>query len=165
MHVHSHYSDGADSIDDVLAQAKEAGITHISFVDHDTIASLREAREKGAQYGITIISGIEISAFDFKRNRKVHVLGFRYDEQAVHLQALCDGILARRQSHSLWQIRRLRESGIDVDEAAIAESAKPSNTIYKQHIMEQITDAPYDSKDYQSLYRSLFKGDGPLQGH
>ena len=34
LHVHSTYSDGSDHVEMVLAQAKQRGVTQISFVDH-----------------------------------------------------------------------------------------------------------------------------------
>ncbi|MDQ0206966.1 PHP domain-containing protein [Alkalicoccobacillus murimartini] len=164
LHVHSHYSDGSDSVEEVIKQAKHQNVTHLSFVDHDTVTSLPEAMEQGQKVGIHIIPGIEISAYDFKRNRKVHVLGYGYDTQARYLTELCQAILHRRHTHSLWQIDQLNAHGYHMDKSQVIDTAKPSSTIYKQHIMKQLTDAPYSSETYQSLYRSLFKGDGPASG-
>lgn len=164
LHVHSNFSDGVDSVETVIRTAKANGVTHLSFVDHDTTAGLQEAEKFGEMYGISIIPGIEISAYDFKRNRKVHVLGYYYDPEAVHIRRICEPLLQRRQEHSLWQIGRLNESGYDLDKNEIQHTALPSQTIYKQHIMAHLTTASYHSEDYQKLYRKLFKNDGPAAG-
>ena len=164
LHVHSRYSDGSEHAGTVMKQASQRGVTHISFVDHDTVKGLPKILELGEKYGIKAIPGIEISAFDFKRNRKVHVLGYNYQSEATHIQAICNPLLKRRQEHSLWQIEQIRAAGYELDIAAIKELAKPSETIYKQHIMDNLTDATYTSPTYKELYRSLFKGNGVASG-
>jgi hypothetical protein len=147
-----------------MKQASEHGVTHISFVDHDTVKGLPEVLELGEKYGIEVIPGIEISAYDFKRDRKVHVLGYNYHPEAVHIQSICEELLQRRQAHSLWQIAQLIAVGYELDVEAIMECAKPSKTIYKQHIMHQLTEEVYMSTEYKRLYKSLFKGDGVASG-
>lgn len=164
LHVHSRYSDGSEHAETVMKLASQRGITHISFVDHDTVKGLHEVLELGRKYGIKVIPGIEISAFDFKRNRKVHVLGYNYHPKATHIQAICNPLLKRRQEHSMWQIDQIREAGYELDIETIKESARPSETIYKQHIMQNLTDAAYTSSMYKELYKSLFKGNGVASG-
>lgn len=164
LHVHSNYSDGSDSAESVMKQATERGVTHISFVDHDTVKGQSEVLKLGDKYGIEVIPGIEISAYDFKRDRKVHVLGYNYEPSAVHIQSICDELLKRRQSHSLWQIEEIITAGYELEVEAIMETAKPSETIYKQHIMHHLTNAHYTSAEYKKLYKSLFKVDGVAAG-
>lgn len=164
MHVHSHYSDGSDSIEDVLQQASLNGVKHLSFVDHDTVENYAEARALAAKYEINVIPGVEISAYDYCRNRKVHVLGYHYRPEAVHIKAICEPLLRRRHAHSLWQIKQIKAAGFHLDEEKIIETAKPSKTIYKQHIMKHLTDEPFFSPGYKRLYRKLFKGAGIAAG-
>ena len=164
LHVHSSYSDGFDSVQDVLRKAKENGLTHISFVDHDTTDGLEEITSLAELYGITVIPGIEISAYDFKRNRKVHILGYNYHPEAKHIRAICDPILQKRQQHSLWQIKQIRSIGYELDHERIIKQALPSKTIYKQHIMKELIKAPYDAREYKQLYQKLFKNTGVASG-
>ncbi|QGH36699.1 PHP domain-containing protein [Gracilibacillus salitolerans] len=160
LHVHSHYSDGSDSVEELMQQAVKANVTDISIVDHDTVAGWPEMKRLGKKYGINVIPGIEISAYDYKRDRKVHVLGYHYRTEATHIHALCAPLLNRRHENSLWQIEQIRSLGYRIDQDEIAETAKPSQAIYKQHIMRHITNESYTSADYRLVYRSLFKGEG-----
>ncbi|PIC87000.1 phosphatase [Sporosarcina sp. P20a] len=164
LHVHSHYSDGSDSVYTVFQKAAEAGLTHISFVDHDTVAGWKEIQTVSEKFGITALSGIEISAYDFQRQRKVHVLGYNYDSDAVHIQSICQPLLERRHAHSLWQIEQIIKAGYLLDKERIFESAKFSGTVYKQHIMKELTEDPFTSAAYQRLYKELFKGQGVASG-
>ncbi|WP_087973822.1 PHP domain-containing protein [Oceanobacillus rekensis] len=164
LHVHSTYSDGASSVLEVMSLAKQNGVTHISFVDHDTVQGLEEIRRQGDIHGIEVIPGIEISAYDFKRNRKVHVLGYNYHPDAVNIKALCEPILERRNKHSLWQIEQIRAAGYMLETQEIMESAKPSMAVYKQHIMQHLTKESFSSEKYQTLYKQLFKQKGVAAG-
>ncbi|GGA33947.1 PHP domain-containing protein [Psychrobacillus lasiicapitis] len=164
LHVHSSFSDGSEAVETVLKLAKERDVTQISFVDHDTVKGLSKVCMLGEKYQIEVIPGIEISAYDFKRDRKVHILGYNYDPEAVHIRAICDDLLKRRQTHSLWQIKQIQKAGYKLDVEKIIETAKPSETIYKQHIMRHLTEADYTSLSYKQLYKSLFKGVGVASG-
>lgn len=164
LHLHSNYSDGSESMEEVVKRAKQAGLTEISFVDHDRQINVAEARRLSKLYDMKIIPGIEISAYDFVRNRKVHILGYRYKEDAQHIATLCDTVLQRRQQHSLAQLEKIIAAGYDIQAKEVEKYAKHSEVIYKQHMMHALTDAPFQSEQYQSLYRSLFKGDGIASG-
>ena len=90
---------------------------------------------EGKKHGITVIPGIEISAYDFTRNRKVHILGYLFDKEATNIQELCDPLLKRRHENSLWQIEQLQKNNFDIRLEDVAEKAMMSGVIYKQHIM------------------------------
>lgn len=160
LHVHSHYSDGYSSVEELLQMASKQGITQLSVVDHDTAGGIESAQIAGESYGITVIPGIEISAYDFSRNRKVHILGYSFDKIATHIQELCNPLLIRRHENSLWQIEQLQKNQFDIEFEAVAEKAEMSGVIYKQHIMHALTEEPFTSYYYKQLYQKVFKGNG-----
>ncbi|MFF5994108.1 PHP domain-containing protein [Lysinibacillus sp. KU-BSD001] len=164
LHTHSRYSDGSETLEQLFQQAKAAGITHLGVVDHDTTAHHAEGRQLAAQYNIVFIAGVEISAYDFQRQRKVHMLGYGFQGECPHIQALCAPLLARRHAHSLWQVGRIQEAGFALDKEQALAFARESGTLYKQHIMNALTEEAYDAKNYQTLYRSLFKQAGVAAG-
>ena len=118
FHVHSTMSDCSDTFEQVLAQARERGIECLAFTNHDTTAGLAEARELGERMGVQVVGGIEVSAYDFERGRKVHVLGLGIEEGAPALAALCGPVLERRNANTHWQLDRLVEAGYAVDVGA-----------------------------------------------
>lgn len=160
LHVHSHYSDGSDSVEKIMKKAVQANLTHTSIVDHDTTSGWSDIHTLGNKYGMEVIPGIEISAYDYKRNRKVHILGYHYRLDAPHIRALCQPLLRRRHQNSLWQIDNIRAAGHTMDLDRIQDIASPSQAIYKQHIMRYLTKASYTSIVYQTFYKQLFKGNG-----
>ena len=153
-------SDGSDTFEQVLEQAAQRGVERLAFTNHDTTAGLTAARELGERLGVQVVGGIEVSAYDFERGRKVHILGLGIEEGAPALAALCGPTLERRHANSLWQLDRLVEAGYEVDVERALELGRASTCLYKQHLMAALTSEPYPSAGYRTLYRSLFKDGG-----
>lgn len=160
LHVHTIASDGSDTFAEVLAQAKRRGIHRIAFTNHDTTYGLDEAVELGERSGVEVVGGVEVSAYDFERGRKVHILGLGLREGSPAVEALCGPMLNRRNANSLWQLDRLVEAGYGIDVQRALTLGAASTCLYKQHLMAALTDEPYPSAGYRTLYRSLFKDGG-----
>ncbi|MEA5020731.1 MAG: PHP domain-containing protein [Gordonibacter sp.] len=160
FHVHTTMSDGSDTFEEVLQQARARGIERIAFTNHDTTVGLDEAYALGARYNIEVVGGIEVSAWDARCQRKVHVLGLGVYEGAPALAALCNPLLDRRRANSLWQLDRLVESDYEVDVDYALALGRASTCLYKQHLMAALTKDPYPSSAYRTLYTSLFKEGG-----
>lgn len=164
LHVHSNFSDGKDNVKKVLDLAQKREVEILSFVDHDTNLTYSEALSYANQLGIKLIPGIEISAYDFKRKRKVHILGYKYDIDAPNIKKLTEPLLRQRHLHSLSQIEKIEEYGIDVDIDEVKKHIGPAGIIYKQHIMHVISGEHFTSPKYTTKYRTLFKNSGPASG-
>lgn len=160
LHVHSTISDGSYTFGEVLSQARERGLTCVAFTNHDTTRGLAEAQAAGERMGVQVVGGVEVSAYDFARKRKVHVLGLGLSEGSRAVEQLCSPVIERRDALSRWQLDRLVEAGFDVDVDYALSLAAASTCLYKQHIMAALTQAPFTSFAYQDLYHQLFKGDG-----
>ena len=52
LHVHTTMSDGSDTFEEVLVQARERGVARIAFTNHDTTRGLDGAAALGARYGV-----------------------------------------------------------------------------------------------------------------
>lgn len=160
LHVHTTVSDGSDTFEELLGQARERGIERIAFTNHDTTQGLDEAIGLGESFDVQVVGGIEVSAWDMKRNRKVHVLGYGLKEHSPAVAALCGPVLERRNANSLWQLDQLVAAGYGVDVEHALRLGHASTCLYKQHLMDALTDEPYASPRYRTLYRSVFKDGG-----
>lgn len=93
MHIHTYYSDGGQSPEDVVAGAKRAGVNLISVTDHDNSNARHAVKELALKAGITAVDGEEISAYD--GDVKVHILGYGMDyTNPVYVafnKLLCEG--------------------------------------------------------------------------
>ena len=79
LHIHTSYSDGKMTPEELVAAAKEAGLRYIAITDHDTVDGVTHLYEEGLlpAKGIGIIPGIEFSAHHEKR--EIHILGYNVD--------------------------------------------------------------------------------------
>lgn len=159
MHVHSNISDGKDSIEEILKKAKDIKLDKIALTNHDTIEGLEEAVELGEKYGVGVIKGVEISAYDFRRNKKVHILGYKFQE-GKNIEKLCKRVREDRHKNSLWQLDNMESLGYKIDKEKIL---KDRHVLYKQHILENLIEKGYTDKIYGDLYKKIFKNGGPLE--
>lgn len=165
LHIHSNVSDGSMSRDEIIESAKKKNLDSISITDHDFILSVEESESYINKYkDIRLIPGIEISAYDFKRKRKVHILGYNFNLEGSNIKELCKGTLKKRQENSLRQLNTIISEGYDIDKWEVLEKVSGSGVLYKQHIMEALVKAGYTNNIYSYLYKKLFKGNGICKG-
>ncbi len=160
LHIHTDISDGSFTTEEVIKLAKEKGLTHIAITNHDTVKGLKEAIKLGEKYGVVVIPGIEISAYDNKRNRKVHLLGYGFELEAKNIKRLCDRLLKDRNEMTLKQTEIIKNLGYDISIEDVRKYAKNSDISYKQHIMQVMIDKGYIDEIYSPLYKELFKNSG-----
>lgn len=107
LHVHTYYSDGMQSPQDVIAAAVKRGLGLVAVTDHDTMLAHAEVARLAKEAGIYAVDGIEISAYS---SVKVHVLGYgldcdsrrfrEYYRSAVEgAEARCRDILSKLKRH------------------------------------------------------------------
>lgn len=77
LHIHTTYSDGADSLVEVLKKAEENNLEYISITDHDNCNAYKELSnlDIGKYYTGEIIPGIEIKCG--YKGRLIEVLGYK----------------------------------------------------------------------------------------
>ena len=99
LHIHSNFSDGTDSISELLAKILEldSEINIFALTDHDTITGALKLREiMPENQNIKFFQGIEFSCI--ANNGKCHILGLNYDENnKIFQDALRTGENLRRE--------------------------------------------------------------------
>ncbi|MCC6144667.1 MAG: PHP domain-containing protein [Candidatus Hydrogenedentes bacterium] len=131
LHLHSHYSDGADAPADVVARAKVLGIDAIALTDHDTTAGLAEGRAVAVNAGIEWVDGVEISAV--LQRQEVHVLGLGIDPENEILANALTRLGQKRESRGHDILGRLAECGIHLDEVLLQEEVG-GKAVSRMHI-------------------------------
>ena len=83
LHVHTTYSDGADSLIEVLKKAEEMELSYISITDHDNCNAYKELKNIDIKkyYTGTIIPGIEIKCG--YKGRLIEILGYKIDTEKM----------------------------------------------------------------------------------
>jgi phosphoribosyl 1,2-cyclic phosphate 1,2-diphosphodiesterase len=166
LHCHTNISDCPLTTEEVIQLALEQGVTHLAITNHDTTKGLSEAIQIGKKNGIEIIPGIEISGFDFQRNRRVHILGYLIEPGHDAIQSLCQPIVEKRHSNSYEMVQRLIAAGFNISWERCLELAQGGTGVYKQHIMHALMEKKYTGSIYGALYKKLFSRgqDGEVPG-
>ncbi len=154
LHCHSIHSDGSTSVKRLMELAAIRGLSAISLTDHDTFSGFEEAVYYGERYGVEVIHGTEISAYDFERKRLVHMLCYRSQRPEL-LETLFQKIAKNRYNAMCGAMTKISERyGITLE--MVEENAKDSVTVFKSHIMKTLMEAGYTEKLYGDLYKDIF---------
>lgn len=137
LHVHSTASDGTNTPTELVALAKEAGLSAFALTDHDTIQGLAEARRAAKTAGIELVPGIELST-DYNGS-EVHILGYYLDEQNPEfLQKLNEFINSRDLRNEKMAVL-LQKEGFDITmEELIKEN--PDSVITRAHFARYLVE-------------------------
>lgn len=154
LHCHTKLSDGSMGIEDIIEQAKRTNIEWLSITDHDTMASFSRAGILGERFGVNILKGVELSAWDKKRNCKVHILCYA-PRKPDRLEGLCLKSCEIRKECSKEMIAKVMEK-YPITMESILKHTTASKSIFKQHIMRALIDYGYALEFYGSLDSELF---------
>lgn len=86
LHLHSTFSDGNDTPEEVVSKAAKSGFSCISITDHDTCKGWDEAYEAALKHGVELIPGIEVSAH--RGGSSVHILGYMVNLKSEALEKI-----------------------------------------------------------------------------
>lgn len=154
LHCHSTFSDGSLGIEEIIVQAKRTQVDFLSITDHDSLSSSSRAKVLGERHGVHIIPGVELSAWDKKRNAKVHILCYA-PQKPERLEGLCLKSCAIRKESAKEMIEKIT-SLYPIPIQAILKYSTSSKSIFKQHIMRALVDYGYTTELYGELNNQLF---------
>ncbi len=156
-HIHSNYSDSDQTLDQILNQACQQKLEAIALTDHDCVEGALQAAKLSQD--LEVVLGIEISAQD-EQGKPIHILGYDFDPEAVHLRKLCQKTLIQQQERSLWQIDQLQRAGYSITVDEVNQRLGHGGWIYKQHIMDVLTEKGIAESLNGDFYRKIFKNGG-----
>jgi predicted metal-dependent phosphoesterase TrpH len=113
LHSHTHESDGTFSPEQLVAEARRAGVRTLAITDHDTFAGYDQARAYAKQASLDLICGIELST---KLHRQsVHLLGYFFDQSRLpEFRLWLLTLQASRRERNVRLVERLRSLGFDI---------------------------------------------------
>ncbi len=78
FHIHSDFSDGSDSVEEIVNNVRRAGLDAFSLTDHDAVDGCREIKKFLRDDDAFFINGVEVSSEN--EYGKFHILGYCFDE-------------------------------------------------------------------------------------
>lgn len=147
LHIHSNFSDGFYTPEQILKIASKNGVRKMSITDHDTISAYSEQTIKLAkELNIELIKGVEMSTS--YKGFGVHILGYGFDLNNEELKKALELLNASRQNYFEEVSGVLNSLGfvVNVDEISKA------NVVTKSHIAKDIVSNPQNEKLLEKIY-------------
>lgn len=158
LHTHSSVSDGTDTPAELVRAAARSGLAVVALTDHDTWDGLAEAARTGAEIGLEVVPGVEMSCGH--RGSSVHLLGYGGDRTdpawAAELARIRDGRTERIPA----MLRRLAALGMPLTEEEVAAQARNTPSIGRPHIADALVARGYVASRDEAFAGYLAEG-GP----
>lgn len=132
LHTHTSYSDGLDTPALLVTKAAQQGLHCIAVTDHDILTALPEAYEAGADCGVEIIAGVELTV-QYGAYDDIHVLGYGFDPAALPLQTRLAAVQEHRVQRGIEMLARIntllqQEGKAPLDTQRVLDSARGALT-------------------------------------
>lgn len=121
LHLHTSYSDGTLSPQEIVELAAKKGLTAIAITDHDTVSGVVPAQQRGVALGIEVIPGIEFTTEAY--NKEIHILGHFIDINNSSLLSELGRLQKSREERIIKICQKLGEIGVSIDPEAVFKIA------------------------------------------
>src|SRR3989339_141430 len=147
LHLHTTYSDGVYSPEDVVKLSRDNGLDVISLTDHDTAGAYQELGEKETN-GLRIIRGVEITAnYD---GSEMHILGYFKGVLSGQLQDFLNNTQAERISRIKEGLTNLRKHNINLSYDELNEFNK-GESVGRNHLANLLVARGYAASVKESF--------------
>jgi len=158
LHLHTYFSDGFYSPEELIRRACVQGLSAIALTDHDTTDGVERAILSGARYGVEVIPAIELSTQGFSdKHDEIHILGYYINWRTVYFQkklALFRGARLKR-AHAICD--KLNGLDIPIDRKVIFEM-EGQGSVGRMHIAKALFAGGYVKDIDEAFQKYLIKG-------
>jgi 3',5'-nucleoside bisphosphate phosphatase len=127
----------------------------LALTDHDDVRGYAEMAESGAEQGVDVISGVEISSW--RHGVDIHILAYGFDPLDSGLTRMLESSRATRKDRAVRMVRKLAELGAPIEMEAVLSIAGDAS-IGRPHVARALVDAGHVGTIREAFDRWL--GDG-----
>ena len=110
LHIHTFFSDGDLSPEEIIEESISRNISYISITDHDNLTGYKKANSiinKSRNSNLKIVPGIELSSS--VNNSNIHLLAYFFDPNDKDLNSIIKTLQLRRNDFAKFAIKKLNE--------------------------------------------------------
>lgn len=138
LHLHTYFSDGTYSPEEIVSKSHKAGLSAIAVVDHDTVEGINPVLMAAAKSEVEVIPGIELSAED--DGSEIHILGYFVDYESKDFLKNLDLLKKNRIERIHKIVKKLNDLGVDLNPQDVLDIAK-NGTAGRLHIARAMVKA------------------------
>ncbi|MFH1622108.1 MAG: PHP domain-containing protein [Candidatus Omnitrophota bacterium] len=156
LHLHTNFSDGTFTPEQLVKVTKNVGLACIAITDHDCISGIEPAIRE-ADNDLEVIPGIELTAeID---SAEIHILGYFIDHNSNSLEQELDKINLIRRKRVYGILEKLKSLGMDLKPEDVFEISG-LGSVGRLHIARAMQKRGFISNIYEAF--SKYIGDkGP----
>ena len=117
LHLHTQFSDGTFTPEELVLHAQKGGLSCIALTDHDTVEGCARTAAACAAVKMEFITGAELTAEH--QDTEVHIIGYFLDTQNPGLLARIATFQAVRQNRIHEMVAALNKMGIPLKVEAV----------------------------------------------
>jgi hypothetical protein len=155
LHAHTTASDGSFTPRELVAHAREIGLTAVGITDHDTFAGWDEAFAAGEELSVEIVPGIELSVAG--EAGKFHLLGYYVNRDSELGEVLRD-IVEEREKRNKIIFDRLAKLGMPLDESEVRSLAADEGVLGRPHFARAMMKRGYVTSVQEAFDKYLADG-------
>ena len=155
LHLHTRFSDGTYSPEELAAAARRKGLCAIALTDHDTVEGCAPTAEACGREGIEFIPGSELTAQ--WNDHEIHVLAYFLDTHNPALLAELGKFQTVRQDRIREMVARINQLGIPLlvdDVFSLASCRSPG----RPHVARALMEGEFCGSLDEAFERFLKKG-------
>ena len=143
LHIHTTFSDGRDTPEEIVEAAKAAGLHYIAITDHDSVEGVTALYESGhyASGSLRIVPGVGFSAGD--PQREVHILGYNIDIYDAGLQEKLEEISEARWTRFTEIVELLNGLGYEIGETEVLTDEGLCKAVGRSHVARVLVKKGY----------------------
>jgi 3',5'-nucleoside bisphosphate phosphatase len=117
LHLHTNFSDGTFTPEELVLQAQKHGLACIALTDHDTVEGCAATAKACATAGLEFIPGTELTAEH--NDTELHLLGYFLDTQNNKLLTEIAKFQTVRQNRIHEMVARINGLGVPLEAGSV----------------------------------------------
>lgn len=157
LHVHSNFSDGTLTPQEIIKLAYKNNLSAIALTDHDTLEGIHEGKKavdelKKQGKEIRLIPGVEITIG--YQGRDIHILGLFLNPDNTNLSKELEMIREKRNLRNEKMVYNLMNAGIDISIEALRRE-EGDVVLTRAHFAKYLTAHGYTKNKKEAFVKYL----------
>lgn len=158
LHIHSTFSDGGFTPEEIVKHASKKGLAAIAITDHDNTDGTLSAIRAGKKLGVEIVPGVELSVEpESPRDEEIHILGYYINWQDENFQEKLRRFREARRKRAYKILEKLDRLGIKIDPQQLFELAG-KGSVGRMHVAKVLKDEGFVNYLQEAFDRYLAYG-------